>query len=153
MNAEEFEQTIPARALVPFIGYPLFISLTVEFFGAFGAEVTVKRSTVLENTALYFFLGAFTVLITHVLPLFRPLFPLLPEIVIAGCLAAAVFEVDFMVRHPDAKFLGIDLRWQNWKLVPRRVAQTAGRKLVALGMYHAIIFLLLGIALAIIVFV
>jgi len=141
--------SIPWKGWLPFIGYSSYLSLSVDFFRTFGTAVEVKRGYVIENTALYFFLGAYVVIVMQLLP---PMSPWLGIIVLAGCAIATVFEVDIMFKFPDARLLGKEIGWKKWKAVPRGIAKTSGRKLIALGMYHATIFLVAGMTVAYVVF-
>jgi hypothetical protein len=135
---------IPLRAIVPYVGYSDFRRIWNDFLKKYDPDYVPRRIDVLENTVAYFVLGVLVVLWGRVYP-----FILVPELelVLLGCIVAAAFEIDIMMRL-RTRFLN----WKSFEKIPVEVVNTSGRRLVALGMYHATIFFLTGAALTFAIF-
>jgi len=124
--------------MVPYFGIREYWSLAANFAKGYDLDFKLRMFDRFENTGVYFIAGSFFVIVGRIYPFL--LIPLL-EVALAVYLLAAAREADAMHRY-GWRFMN----WQAWPGIPEEVVKTDGRRIVALGMYHATIYFLTGFA-------
>jgi len=126
--------------MLPYAGIKEYWQIAADFARQYDPNFKLRLSDRVENTSVYFAAGGLLVVLGKIYPyLLVPLF----ELALVFYLLAAAREADAMHR-----FGWKLLNWQAWPGIPDQVVKSDGRKVVALGMYHATIFFLTGFALA-----
>ncbi len=135
---------ITRRALIPFLGYTEYHRISVEFLREYDSDYAPRTLDIIENTAGYFVFGAVVVAVGKLWP--SGFIPLM-VFALVMCVLAAAFEADVM------KHLKLNvMNWGSFEMIPWEVVRTVGRRVVALGMYHATMFFLVGEALTYLIF-